>query len=151
MRLIDLEPCFRKHSIEPADECHGRTETLPSMQLLIDRTQLPLMEFKYIRWGGFPTTVFRVVSDISQADRVSFLCPKCFTDNGGKIGTHRIAIDFIGRGTPDEACVHNDQGQPVRWSFSGTCLEDLALTPSIQIIGGCNWHGYVDADGIRTC
>jgi hypothetical protein len=134
MRLTDLEAVFRKHSIEPADESHGRT--------LPDGT---------IQWGGFPTTVFRAVESIHDADRVSFLCPKCFVDNGGKIGTHRIAIDFEGRGTPDEACVHNDSGQPVRWSFTGTCLEDLELRPSIQVIGGCNWHGYVDRDGIRTC
>jgi hypothetical protein len=67
------------------------------------------------------------------------------------VGTHRIAIDFIGRSTPDDACMHNDQGQPVRWSFQGTCLEDLTLGPSIAIIGGCAWHGFVEQGGIRTC
>jgi hypothetical protein len=96
-------------------------------------------------------TTWRTVANISDADRVSFLCPKCFSENGGNVGTHGIAIDFIGRGTPDEDCVHNDQGQPVRWSFQGSGLEDLTLGPSILILHGCAWHGFVEQGGIRSC
>lgn len=132
MRLLDLEPRFYRHSIEPAGPGHGRT--------LPDGT---------IQWGGFPTTVFRVVENLADADRVQFLCPLCFQRNGGKIGTHRIAIDLEGRGTPDEACCHNDQGQPVRWSFSGSCLADLTLAPSILILHGCQWHGFVQQGQIN--
>jgi hypothetical protein len=134
MRLSDLKPRFYKHSVEPAGKGHGRP--------LPDGT---------IQWGGFPVDTFSVVENIADADRVSFLCPKCFSDNGGEVGTHRIAVDFIGRGTPDDACMHNDQGQPVRWSFQGSSLEDLTLGPSIAIIGGCAWHGFVEQGGIRTC
>lgn len=134
MRLIDLSPRFYRHSIQPADEHVGRPGP--------DGT---------IQWGGWPQNVFTPTTSIAEADRVMFLCPKCFTDNGGSVGTHKIAIDFIGRGTPDEACIHNDQGQPVRWSFTGTCLEDLALSPSIQILSSCAWHGFVYADRIETC
>jgi hypothetical protein len=114
MRLSDLKPRFYKHSVEPAGKGHGRP--------LPDGT---------IQWGGFPVDTFSVVENIADADRVSFLCPKCFSDNGGKVGTHRVAIDFIGRGTPDDARMHNDHGQPVRWSFQGSSLEDLTLGPSI--------------------
>jgi hypothetical protein len=134
MRLSDLKPRFYKHSVEPAGKGHGRP--------LPDGT---------IQWGGFPVDTFSVVENIADADRVSFLCPKCFSDNGGKVGTHRVAIDFIGRGTPDDARMHNDHGQPVRWSFQGSSLEDLTLGPSILILHGCAWHGFVEQGGIRTC
>lgn len=101
------------------------------------------MEDGTTQWGGFPAHTFSTVRKFRNADRVSFLCPMCFAANGGPKGTHRIAIDFEGRGTPDEACMHNSDGQPVRWNASGTSLADLTLAPSIQIIGGCNWHGYI--------
>lgn len=29
------------------------------------------------------------------------------------------------------------------WHRQGTTFDDLTLTPSIQRIGGCGWHGYV--------
>lgn len=134
MRLIDLEPRFYQHRIEPAGEHHGR-------QLPDGTTQ----------WGGFPTSVFYPVEALADADRVQFLCPQCFSDNRGKVGTHRIAIDFIGRGTPDEACIRNDEGVPVRWTVQGTCAEDLTLGPSILMLRGCHWHGFVEQGSIRTC
>lgn len=134
MRLNELEPRFQKHGIEPASKCHGRT-----------------LEDGTIQWGGFPVTTWRTVANIAEADRVSFLCPKCYGENSGKVGTHRIAIDFIGRATPDVDCVHNDEGKPVRWSFQGTSLEDLTLGPSILILHGCAWHGFVEEGGVRTC
>lgn len=144
MRLSELEAQFYRHSIEPASAWHGRTEKLPSMQLLIDQTQLPLMEFRYTRWGGFPTTTWCQVESFAEADRVMFICPVegCY---------HRVAVDFVGRRTPDSDCVHNSEGNPVRWTASGTCIEDLTLSPSIAIIGGCAWHGFVENGGIRTC
>lgn len=86
---------------------------------------------------------FRNVGSFEQADRAFFVCPACFISNGGFVGTHSIAIDRVGGGTPDDACIHNNQDQPVRWAFSGSSLEDLTLAPSIQILGGCNWHGFV--------
>jgi hypothetical protein len=151
MRLSDLEARLQKHSIEPASSCHGKTMLAPAMQLPPHLSQLPIMQLKYIQWGGFPTTVWRTVESFAEADRVSFLCPACYEKNGGKIGTHRVAVDFEGRSTPDEACVHNSEGQPVRWTASGTCIEDLTLSPSIAIIGGCAWHGLVENGATRTC
>lgn len=97
-----------------------------------------------IQWGGFPSVSWHDVATREEADRVSFLCPKCYTANGGKVGTHRIAIDFVGGRQPDEDCMHNDQGQPVRWTVSCDTFETLDLKPSIQILGGCNWHGFIN-------
>ena len=126
LSFLDLEPVFQCHSIEPASPGHGRT-----------------LEDGSIQWGGFPVTTWRRVKKRASTDRVSFLCPACYRANGGKVGTHRIGIDFIGGRTPDKDCVHNDKGQPVRWTASNDPLATLTLSPSIQIIGGCTWHGYV--------
>jgi hypothetical protein len=134
MRLIDLEPQFYRYELGIAGEHHGRP--------MPDGTT---------QWGGFPVDTFCDVDDLSQADGISFLCPLCFERNGGNVGTHGIRIDFVGRGTPDSACIKNSQGVPVRWTVQGTSYEDLTLGPSILIIGGCAWHGFVEQGGIRTC
>lgn len=78
---------------------------------------------------------------LSEADGVQFLCPKCFAANGGKVGTHSVICWFAGRvdGELDP--------KPGRWNPSGTGLDDLTFVPpgavSVQLIGGCNWHGFV--------
>ena len=41
-----------------------------------------------------------------------------------------------------------DGGEPIEpasatWTRSGETLETLTLSPSIQVRGGCGWHGYV--------
>jgi len=132
LALADLEPQLYRHQMAVADEGHGRTLPDGSTQ-----------------WGGFPVHQFQRIKKLRNADRVMFLCPACFRTNGGAVGTHRIAIDFAGRGTPDEACVHNDKGQPVRWSVSGTGLADLTLSPSILMLRGCKWHGWVQNGQIK--
>lgn len=132
LSFLDLEPVFQRHSIEPASPGHGRT-----------------LEDGSIQWGGFPATVWPRVKKRRNADRVSFLCPACYRANGGKVGTHRVAIDFIGGMTPDADCTHNDKGEPVRWTASDDPLPSLTLSPSIQIIGGCKWHGWVQDGRIK--
>ncbi len=92
---------------------------------------------------------FQQVRKRKNADRVMFLCPACFRANDGPVGTHSIAIDFVGGRTPDADCVHNDKGQPVRWTASNDPIASLTLSPSIQIIGGCNWHGWVQGGRIK--
>lgn len=126
MKLLELEPRFLRYVLETADEHRGRR--------LPDGTT---------QWGGFPIDTFHNVESLSEADRIMFLCPLCFTRNSGPVGTHGIAIDFVGRATPDSACMRNDQKQPVRWNATGNSLEDLTLTPSILILSGCQWHGFV--------
>lgn len=85
------------------------------------------------------------VDVIEQAQGVRFLCPKCFAANGGKVGTHGVVCWSRSRGVPDEA-----HPQPGRWKLDGTSLDDLTLNAdapsvarSVQLIGGCEWHGHV--------
>lgn len=82
------------------------------------------------------------VKKIANADGLMFLCPKCFAENGGPVGTHAI-ICWTPR-VPDSA-----RPGPGRWSIKGTGLHDVTLdgargkTRSVQLTGGCAWHGYV--------
>lgn len=78
-----------------------------------------------------------------DADGVMFLCPKCFAENGGEVGTHSILIWFQG----------SRSTFPVRWEARGSSIDDLTLSPSIALnenmkdVPGeppiCRWHGHV--------
>jgi hypothetical protein len=101
---------------------------------------------KFTRWAGlgkYGSGSFAFVKTLKEADNIWFLCPKCFASNGGSKGTHAIRIDFREGQTPDANVMHNKQGQPVRWAVQGTGFDDLTLSPSILIEGGCAWHGFI--------
>lgn len=85
-------------------------------------------------------THFRQIGDdLTRADGLLFLCPKCFIANGGRVGTHHIICwrPHVPQTTTPV---------PGRWEFHGTGLEDCTLVAgnsSIKLEGGCQWHGYV--------
>ena len=97
-----------------------------------------------------PVHYLRRVQTLAEAHGVSFLCPKCFQTNKGAIGTHGVPVDFKGRGVPDECGIRNREGQPVRWGVSGSSLYDLSTTPSILMLSGCAWHGYITNGEVTT-
>lgn len=129
MRLIDLQPQFLRHFVADASPNHGRT--LPDGA---------------IQWGGFPVDYFNKSDDgPAGADGIEFLCPKCFIENGGPAGTHRIHVHFAEGKTPATIGL-NSEGQTVRWSVRGTGYNDLVISPSILLQGpGCGWHGFIGA------
>lgn len=71
---------------------------------------------------------------------ILFLCPLCFAANSGPIGTHSVLVPFKDRGVPDDA-----YPGMARWTAEGRTFDDLTVTPSILIKGGCGWHGFVTA------
>jgi hypothetical protein len=84
------------------------------------------------------------VDTLAEADGVEFLCPKCFAENKGPIGTHGVICWFVGK-VPDHA-----SPKPGRWMPQGTSLDDLTFvnspgrTSSVLLLGeGCGWHGFV--------
>jgi hypothetical protein len=82
------------------------------------------------------------VNTLAEAHGVCFLCPKCFTENQGPIGTHAVICWFVGK-VPDSA-----MPGPGRWNPSGTSLDDLTfIGPGAYSValtgGGCAWHGFV--------
>jgi hypothetical protein len=84
---------------------------------------------------------FREVDNLADADGICFLCPKCFVDNHGSVGTHSVICWFAGR-VPDDL-----DPRPGRWNPAGTGIDDLTFVgpgaASVLLTGGCGWHGFV--------
>lgn len=83
---------------------------------------------------------------IEQADAVMFLCPKCYAENGGSVGTHRVICN-----RPRVPVIEGKYVGPGRWEFSGTGIDDLVLTAgssSVLLTAGCQWHGFVGNGGV---
>lgn len=100
---------------------------------------------RYVRRG--PTVYHEKVDHIALAQGVRFLCPKCFEANGGPVGTHVVVCWSRSKGIADDV-----QPGPGRWKMEGTGFADLTLNaeppgglPSIQLTGGCAWHGFITA------
>jgi hypothetical protein len=84
---------------------------------------------------------FSFVENIGDADGVSFLCPKCFEQNGGPAGTHSVICW-------QPHVPETTYPIPGRWKFEGTDLEDLTLvmgSSSVLLASppGCGAHFYV--------
>jgi hypothetical protein len=89
--------------------------------------------------------------DLTAAQGIIFLCPKCYAANSGPVGTHSVICWFRGRGVPDDL-----DPRPGRWTPAGTGLDDLTFVPgdppmavSVLLAAGCGWHGFV-RDGEAT-
>jgi hypothetical protein len=91
----------------------------------------------------------RIVKDISEADGICFLCPKCYRENlGTDKGVHSIICwqPHI----PESPLIAG----PGRWRFEGTGYEDLTLvngSSSVALKGGCNAHFWVRDGKIVDC
>jgi hypothetical protein len=86
-------------------------------------------------------SVYRTDALFAEADGIIFLCPKCFDTNNGEVGTHSVICWFTGK-VPDDL-----SPKPGRWNPQGTSIDDLTFVGpgavSVQLLGGCNWHGFV--------
>jgi len=82
---------------------------------------------------------FRDVDSLTEAQGVCFECPQCHG--------HSVLIWFRERGVPA-----GKTPGPGRWMASGTGLDDLTLSPSINLTGpGCGWHGFVNGGQVTSC
>jgi hypothetical protein len=96
------------------------------------------------------------VKTLAEAQGIMFLCPRCFVANGyTNVGTHQVLCWSRSAGASEHA-----DPRPGRWQMVGTNFSDLTLngdllgmpgqgSRSIQLLGGCNWHGYI-TDGEVT-
>lgn len=83
------------------------------------------------------------VDTLAEAQGVIFTCPACYAKNGNSdIGVHSVLVWFRDRGVPDEAFP-----RPARWTASGSSLNDLTLSPSINLQtderSRDEWHGFI--------
>lgn len=129
--LQELSARFVKHYVDLADKYHGRKRPDGTTQ-----------------WGGFLVDVIDHVDTLAEADGIWFDCPLCYAKQGEHRGVHGILIWFAGRAAPDRLG-KNKAGATVRWNIAaGTGINDLSLMPSIQVVYGCMWHGFVGSNGV---
>lgn len=96
-------------------------------------------------WMWSPTPFryeFHNVDSVAEAHGLWFDCPMCYDTSG-----HGVLVGFAGRNPPKPLSRGSD-GQPTKWEVSGSSLDDLVLSPSIQLHGGCNWHGFVGMSNV---
>lgn len=97
--------------------------------------------FQFVTFNDGGKTLGKVET-AQEADGVMFTCPQCAskvpdTDDGKRSG-HVVLCWFVGKVPPEAA------PGPGRWTFTGTGIEDLTLSPSVFLNGaGCGWHGWV--------
>jgi hypothetical protein len=83
------------------------------------------------------------VGILAEAHGIRFICPQAYMRQGGPVGAHEIQVWFAGSPVPPNVGI-NSKGETVRWTASGTGLDDLTLQPSIlEINPDCGWHGFV--------
>jgi hypothetical protein len=97
------------------------------------------LEPEFLLYSGDPKS-YRC-RDVSRAEAngLFFLCPKCFVENGGRVGTHAVICW-------DPSVPQTVSPTPGRWNLIGASFDDLSLvagSSSVLLMGGCNWHGYV--------
>ena len=77
--------------------------------------------------------LYHHVDEFRFAQGLRFECPRC--------RDHQVLVWFVDKGVPLAE-------EPIsRWAAWGTSLEDLTLSPSINV-AGC-WHGFVISGEIR--
>lgn len=98
------------------------------------------LEPSFVRHNPGPPETWSHVDTLAEAHGIYFMCPKCFADNGGPIGTHIVVCWFVGK-VPDDV-----SPKPGRWVPSGG-YDDLSFvgpsSASVALSGGCNAHFFV--------
>src|ERR1700743_1835317 len=102
----------------------------------------PELEAQFMRYEERDGGIYHAhVETLAEADGIFFLCPKCFAENKGNIGTHGVICWFVGK-VPEHA-----EPKPGRWNPSGSGYDDLTFVApgafSVLLTSGCNWHGFV--------
>jgi hypothetical protein len=119
MKLSDLEPSFRKIVIK-IETWKTRSEEGVEGE------------------ATGPRYYLHRVDTMEKADGIWFLCPLCFKNNGGNVGTHSVSC---WRPRVDQS---EHLTGPGRWELVGSNFDNLSLvgatTSSVQLNGGCNAH-----------
>ena len=125
MRLSELDPFFIRRDI---------------------RHELKLVEVDGVVKEVMGDVEYHIpVDGPAESDGIMFLCPKCFRDNGGAKGTHRV-LCWRPKVPPEV------DPKPGRWEFQGSGIDDLSLvagSSSILLNGpGCQAHFFISGGAI---
>jgi hypothetical protein len=105
-----------------------------------------LLEPTFLRFIEEKT--YEMTDEIALADGVSFVCPKCFVENGMK----RPGVHSVICWSPKVP--KTTSPQPGRWNLKGSGYEDLSLvagSSSVLLKGGCNAHFHVTNGNVTNC
>jgi hypothetical protein len=95
---------------------------------------------------------------IDGAQGVLFQCPKCAIgceageEDGRRFvrGAHYVLIWFANPQNAPVAGTEADSEPHHRWTFGGSSIDDLTLSPSVNLdipslieVDHCRWHGWV--------
>lgn len=109
---------------------------------------MKLVDLKPQFLKSLPDKCSQYVNTLEEANGILFLCPKCFEENKGRVGTHSVLCWFKDRGVPDDL-----DPKPGRWNPQGTGYSDLTFVgpgaTSILLTSGCQWHGFIVNGGIE--
>lgn len=124
MKLSELSPKWIRYEthIEKWNRCLGDQNTWHERGCPTEEVEGPREHILF-------------VPAFSEAQGIWFDCPRC--------RDHSIHVSFDGRGLKDYQGSHNKAGKATRWATTGADFSTLSMTPSIQLEGGCNWHGYI--------
>ncbi len=107
--------------------------------------KLTELEPKFVKMES--ESIWRTDAAISDCDGIEFLCPKCFAENNGPVGTHMIICW-------KPHIPQTIYPAPGRWNFEGASLDDLSLvagSSSVALLSGCKAHFFVTNGEIRNC
>jgi len=83
---------------------------------------------------------------IAESDRqgqgLHFLCPKC--------RNHFLGVWFQNPLDGKSPYIRAGAGSSSWWTRTGDSFETLSITPSILVVAGCGWHGYITNGQIIT-
>lgn len=134
MKLSSLNPQFYRYDRRMTD-----VELCVGDQATWRERGCPTEKKKELRDYRIP------VNNIEEAQCVWFQCPKCVREKGTVVGCHFVEVTFADRGVLPGQGIKNKSGEDIRWNISGTNYNDLTVTPSVLIQGGCGWHGFITA------
>lgn len=128
MKLAELEPRFFRVEVKRKVGEFVKSEVSPHVLGEVYTED----ELEKREYDAMYTHTVELLAD---ADGVEFFDPAQFREKHGTVGCCKLHIPFL-----DKA-----QAYPgPHWVATGTCLEDLTLSPSILVQGpGIAWHGFV--------
>lgn len=71
-------------------------------------------------------------------------------ENDDQPPTRMIFLCPCGCGAFPGVHVGGEPGKQPVWNWNGD-LDKPTISPSIQVIGGCNWHGFLTDGVFRSC
>ena len=96
--------------------------------------RLSELQPKFMKWTD--DTYWHETDTIEGADGIIFLCPRCFAENGGPVGTESVICW-------SPSVPQTTSPKPGRWNLVGTSFEDLSLvagSSSVLLTGHAHFH-----------